>query len=337
MNNSFVLPDQQRGEETRAEPSRPVSRQLCRVDWRHVPPGTTLPSRALRALHAGDAIRANPPAHTDIVFAPRWLSMLALPRKRALVAEFRRQAGPCSLVIRPSCDGRAGSAITLPHGSASRLALICLTTIATRHGSLRIAANDLLSEYLRAVGSGEPKAHARNLRRQVTALASCDFNIGAFDREISGKLIRSEPTLSALNGTSRESHRPHWIELAPGFFTEGSGLALDRRAVAALRGSPFALDVYLWVSQHMNRIEVGPKFFNWDYLLREFADCYTAKDAKKDFKKAFLVALRDVLTVYPRARVFVYPHKLMLLPSPPPVRARDADAQRSPPPSLTGA
>lgn len=336
MKKSFVLPDQQRGEEARAEPSRPLSRQLCRVDWRHVPPGTTLPSRALRALHAGDAIRANPPCGADIVFAPRWSTMLALPRKRALVAEFRRQAGPCSLVIRPSSDGLASSAAVLPHGSASRLTLICLATIATRRGSSKIEIDDLLAEYLRAVGSGDPKAHARSLRNQVTALTNCDFNISVFDRAIDGKLIQSEPMNSALNGTSKKSFRPRWIELTPGFLTERSGLALDRRAVAALRRSPFALDVYLWLSQHIDRI-AGPKFFNWDYLLREFADCYTAKDAKKDFKKAFLVTLRDVLTVYPRARVFVYPHKLMILPSPPPVRARDADAQRFPPPSPSGA
>ena len=97
------------------------------------------------------------------------------------------------------------------------------------------------------------------------------------------------------------------------------------------------MDVYLWMSQHIDRIQGGCKFFNWDYLLREFGGCYSGKDAKKDFKKAFLVALRDVLTVYPRARVFVYPNKLMLLPSPPPARARDADAQRSPLPRPAGA
>jgi hypothetical protein len=338
VKNSLVLPDPQLGEETHAERSRSGSRPLCRADWWHVPPGTTLPSRALRALHAGDAIRANPPGGADIVFAPRWLTMLALPRKRAAPAtEFRRQAGPCSLVIRPSSDGRASSAAAPPYGSASRLTLICLATIATRRGSSKIATDDLLAEYLRAVGSGDPKEHARSLRKQVTALANCDFNISVFDRAIDGKLIHPEPTISALNGTSRESFRPQWIELTRGFFTEKSGLALDRRAVAALRASPFALDMYLWMSQHMDRMDGGPKFFNWDYLLREFGDCYTAKDAKKDFKKAFLVTLRDVLTVYPRARVFVYPHKLMLLPSPLPVRARDADAQRNPPPSPTGA
>lgn len=333
MKKNSVLPGELHSEETLAKPSQPGLRPRCRMDWRHVLPGTTLPSRASRALQAGDEIRAKPPVDADIVFAPRWATMLALPRKRALVAEFQRQAGPCSLVIRPSPDGRASSTAALPYGSASRLTLICLATIATRSGSSKIATDDLLDEYLRAVGVGDQKAHARNLRKQVTALASCDFNIGVFGRDIYGKLIHCEPTLSALNGTSRESHRPQWIELAPGFFTERSGLALDRRAVAALRRSPFALDVYLWMSQHMDRIEGGPKFFNWDYLLREFADCYTAKDAKKDFKKAFLVALTDVLTVYPRARVFVYPNKLMLLPSPPPVRARDADAQRSPPAS----
>lgn len=180
-------------------------------------------------------------------------------------------------------------------------------------------------------------AHSRSLRKQVTALANCDFNISVFDRQIDGKLIHLGPTTSASDGTSRKSFRPQWIELAPGFFTERSGLALDRRAVAALRGSPFSLDVYLWMSQHMDRTEGKPKFFNWDYLLQEFGDCYTAKDAKKDFRKAFLVAVRDVLTVYPRARVFIYPHKLMLLPSPPPVRARDADAERSQPPGPTGA
>jgi hypothetical protein len=38
-------------------------------------------------------------------------------------------------------------------------------------------------------------------------------------------------------------------------------------------------------------------------LQEQFAQEYVGKDPDKDFKKKFLPALRDVLTVYPQAKV----------------------------------
>ncbi|WP_229297042.1 hypothetical protein [Herbaspirillum sp. CAH-3] len=46
---------------------------------------------------------------------------------------------------------------------------------------------------------------------------------------------------------------------------------------------------------------------------------YQGKEADKDFKKKFLIALRAVLAVYPQAKVKQVTGGLMLMASPPPI------------------
>jgi hypothetical protein len=54
-------------------------------------------------------------------------------------------------------------------------------------------------------------------------------------------------------------------------------------------------------------------------LRGQFGQEYQGKEADKDFKKKFLIALRAVLAVYPQAKVKQVTGGLMLMASPPPI------------------
>ena len=88
-----------------------------------------------------------------------------------------------------------------------------------------------------------------------------------------------------------------------------------------LSGSALALDMYFWLAHRLHRLE-KPVMVHWRNLRQQFGQEYTGADGDKNFRRKALVALRDALAVYPRARVDLVTGGLRLLPSPPPVLPR---------------
>ena len=92
-----------------------------------------------------------------------------------------------------------------------------------------------------------------------------------------------------------------------------------RRPLHALKGSALALDVYAWLAHRLHRIEGRPVILHWKSLREQFAQEYQGKNPDKDFKDAFLPQLKNVLAVYPKAKVKQVTGGLMLMRSPPPI------------------
>lgn len=319
LTSSLPSPDTREG--AASPPGNSGTRSNRRIDWWNKRPDEQLSRRAARALEAGEAIRATPHAESNIVFVPRWSTMLALPRTKVEASVFQRQAGPCSLVVGTGHDAPAQACTAMPHGANARLILLALTTAAKRQGALTLTVDDLLREYLHISGRLDSAALRRSLQKQLDHFASCDFSVAVFEHRAAGKLIEIRPKTGMQTGSRERLFHTELIALTPGFFVETAVVSLDRRAVTALRDSPFSLDVYMWLVERISRVHGAPKHLGWNYLFSEFAACYSGRQAMKRFKKAFLEALRDVLTVYPQARVFAFPESLMLLPSPPLARA----------------
>ena len=102
------------------------------------------------------------------------------------------------------------------------------------------------------------------------------------------------------------------------------GVPLDKRALVALKGSAFALDVYTWLAHRLHRIEGRPVALHWKPLRKQFAKESQSKNADRDFKKAFLPALRQALAVYPEAKVKVVKGGLLLMASSPSIPYKGA-------------
>jgi len=92
---------------------------------------------------------------------------------------------------------------------------------------------------------------------------------------------------------------------------------LDSRALAALKHSALALDIYTWLAHRLCRInKIEGVKVSWGNLKEQFGQEY---GSSRDFKKEFRQALLQVHAVYPDARIEDFPGGLTLLASPPPI------------------
>ena len=110
--------------------------------------------------------------------------------------------------------------------------------------------------------------------------------------------------------------RPLWnsvVVLSPEFYDELVAHAgpIDLRALKALKGSPLALDIYSWLTYRMSYLR-KPCLIPWEALQTQFGADY---GRPRDFKRKFLAQLREVLRVYPAARLNQRPAGLALWPS----------------------
>ena len=63
-------------------------------------------------------------------------------------------------------------------------------------------------------------------------------------------------------------------------------------------------------------------FMRWSMLREQFGHEYQGPDADKNFKKTFLLALKDVMQAYPAAKIKKIRGGLQFDASPPPIAPR---------------
>lgn len=94
-------------------------------------------------------------------------------------------------------------------------------------------------------------------------------------------------------------------------------MPVDLRVLKALRG-PMALDLYCWLTYRNSYLGKSTRV-PWPALAAQFGADY---GNQKDFERRFLRALRQVLILYPAARVEQVRGGIRLKPAPSHVRGR---------------
>ena len=117
--------------------------------------------------------------------------------------------------------------------------------------------------------------------------------------------------------------RPVWrsqVVLSQAFFEEitRSAVPVDLKAILQLKGSPFAFDLYVWLTYRMSYLR-RPTVVPWEGLQGQFGADYARP---RDFRRKALAHLAEILRVYPTARIGKKDNGLILYPSPPHVRRR---------------
>lgn len=112
------------------------------------------------------------------------------------------------------------------------------------------------------------------------------------------------------------------VRLSDNFFKEcvSNPVPIDLRAYKTLRRQPLAMDVYTWLTYRMSYTHRRTRPIRWEALMGQFGTGFNTADmgqAVRDFRKAFLRALKLVLAVYPQASVELNENGLVLLPSRP--------------------
>ena len=288
--------------------------------------GPTTP-RELKLIEASAIIAGERPSGEDLAFTHAVLCQVGLPRSKVDGELFLRKSGSAWVSVQAGMldEGNGPVLQPIPYGAMPRLALAWVSTYAKRHGTREVPIGESASEFLALLGqqaaTGGTRGSYTTLRKQMHALAVCRLQLGYRGRTYNGQPVEQFDAWLNSKETKQKALWPGVMLLSESYFKElkENGVPLDNRALQALKGSALALDIYTWLAHRLHRINGGHLELHWKSLREQFAQEYQGKDADKDFKKRFLPALRDAMTVYPQAQVKQVTGGLMLLSSPPPV------------------
>lgn len=288
-------------------------------------PRSDLRPTDLKLIAAGAAIMESPPDRAD--FLHTVMCQVGLPRRRTDARTFERHSGHISILMEAGklFDGRDFVEQPLPYGTTPRLVMVHVSSEAIRTQQRQVEIGDSIRQFLTTLGmqtSGGARGGYTILRRQMEALAACRLTLGLFAEgrvvTLDAKPIKRFEAWLQHDGSQRTLW-PGMLELSEDFFNTLAehAVPLDYRALAALKHSSLALDIYTWLAHRLCRVNTaaGVKL-SWENLRDQFGQEY---GTSKDFKKEFRHALHQVAVVYPDARIEEVIGGLMLYPSRPPL------------------
>lgn len=287
---------------------------------------------AEKLINASVAISMDAPSGDERMFCHSIMSQIGLPRTQVQGREFHHSFGAAWLSIQAGLldEGTGPVLQPVPYGATARLALTCISTLARRHRSREVDVGRHASTILSMLGYDLQGHRYRMLRRQMHALAACRLQLGFQGRTINSLPIHQFDAWQPrwLAGASRW---PGLLVLSTEFYADliEHSVPLDGRALATLKGSALALDIYTWLAYRLYQIQGKPVEITWSALMRQFAHDPRGAHAAETFRKGFLQALHKVLMVYPKAKVTRYPGGLELHASPPPVAPKAFEASPS--------
>lgn len=240
-------------------------------------------------------------------YMARALVQATLPHKNpGQINVWERSNGSFSMFIQPGYkkdkDKKACS-IGLPYGTKPRLVMAFISSEAVRTKNREVVLGRSLSEFMRQLNllpTGGRWGSILMLKEQMKRLFSStiSFQYNGQSAEISGGFrIASRTVLfwdqKAPNQTALWEST---VTLTQEFYDEiiDHPIPLDMRALAALKGSSLALDIYCWLTYRMSYLK-NPTVVPWEVLAMQFgADYFEIRD----FKKNFLAQLRKVFVIY---------------------------------------
>ena len=280
-----------------------------------------------RVISAAENIAMDPhPERIDFLHAV--LCQVGMPRKYTEGRIFERNNGAVSMMLEAGRLYRRGHWINmpLPYGTRPRLVMVYISSEAIRTKSRTIEIGESVYEFLKRLGidpTGGPRGGYAMFKKQMEALAACRINLGMSlpDRDIT---INTQP-INRFEAwlVNHGPERPLWpgvLDLSQEFFDTltAHAVPLDHRALAALKHSSLALDIYTWLAHRLCRIKkVNGIMLSWNNLKEQFGQEY--KD-NRNFKKEFRDTLRQVHAVYPEAKLEQTSGGFILKPSAPPIQ-----------------
>jgi hypothetical protein len=212
----------------------------------------------------------------------------------------------------------------LPYGAKPRLILAYLNTQAIRQQQPVINVEATLYAFIRKLGLDTGGRTMGMVKEQLARLAAADMRLGlstGTDSATTRKgTIVAEFNLWLERNEKQRIMWPRTVTLDERYFRSlvEHAVPLDDRALASLSHSAMAIDCYAWLAQRLHRIGADA-FIPWAALYNQFGEGFRRI---RDFRRKFLMALKQVREVYPNARLSHDHRGLTLSNSPPPVAKR---------------
>ena len=276
----------------------------------------------------------------DIGFMPKALVQTSLPYTRLVDANGR----PITHYVRSSKNvtmtlSSADLSVGLPFGSAARLILSRLTTLAVANRTSVIelgpSVSSLVKSFGKIVGGGKRGA-CTAFRLALTALSSTSIYfkwhghyVSAANELFSGQQTMLFPIVEKVSLWTKGAGRPDgeddslpegFVELSPYLYHEinNGPVPFTFSKLASLAKSPMRMDIYLWATYKASYLR-KPVLISWEALKNQFGHTYARM---RDFRVAFVRNLKAVCDVYPALKVEAEENGLRMHPSPPDVERR---------------
>ena len=267
---------------------------------------------------------------TDLAFLHSVLAQCGLPYRDPRTRDYIRENGKASLVVSAGhlFDPVRKKLVLqgVPYGAKPRLLLIHLCTEAVRTQSPRIQVSDSMSGFMRDLGlkvTGGREGTIARFKEQLNRLAASRIQLmmALDDRAV---VVNPAPFIKQFDVWFPEDPRqrvlwPSEVTLSSEFFEtlRTHALPIDPRGIRALQHSARALDVYTWLTARLPRVRKrGGDFVSWRALQTQFGPDIADH---RNFLRHMQIAIRQALSVYPRARVEQRHGGLLLRRSPPPI------------------
>lgn len=242
-------------------------------------------------------------------YMARALIQATMPHKNpGLVDVWGRRNGNFSMLMQPgyTIDKNNNACnIGLPYGTKPRLVMAFISSEAVRTRSQEIVLGSSLSEFMQRLDLtptggrwGSIPMLKEQMKRLFSAIVSFQYDDKTEAVEVSGgfkiasRVILFWDTKSPNQSTLWEST----VTLTKEFYDEiiEHPVPVDMRALAALKSSSLALDIYCWLTYRMSYLKRSVEI-PWELLAMQFGSEYTEI---RDFKKNFLKQLRKVSVIY---------------------------------------
>lgn len=256
-------------------------------------------------------------------------------------AAWIRRNGPHVMVIQPGMTERDGKVVSLgyPFGVYPRLILAWVCTQAVLTGDDVLWLGPSMASFMRSLGlkaspSGGRTGSITRVREQAKRLFEASISMrwegdDKVDRGAKLHIARlwnmdwtdipeTAGQVSLFPAEREEKHAGSFIQLDSVFAERmrESAVPLLMEAMLALRRSPFAMDVYFWLTWRMFSLR-HPVTVSWEALKLQFGSAYAStKQGNFEFRKDFKKHLVSVKGVFPQARVDVADAGVVLYPSP---------------------
>ncbi|MCT7325025.1 replication protein RepA [Ralstonia mojiangensis] len=243
-------------------------------------------------------------------YMARTLAQVTLPhRDQGPELYYQRTNGRVTLAV------RGHKACGLPFGTIPRLVLAWITTEAVRTQSPILELGRSAAEFSRKLSLHYNGRDLARLKRQCLALARSVISIDSVDQQ---GLAFDDIKISARGLVFWNNNEPErkaiWestLTLSHDFYVAAtsSPVPIDLRAYSALKKSPFAMDIYTWLTYRMFLLRHSGRakaLIPWSSLRLQFGGNYAhTAQGLRDFKKAFNLRLQEVLLFYPAAESHV--------------------------------
>ncbi len=241
-----------------------------------------------------------------------------------------RRNGAYQLVIRPGILPLRDRIVSIgvPYGTKARLIMIYFQTEAVRSRSQVVDLGPTMASWLKRMGlgtSGGPRGSYAPVREQALRIARCEFTMRfehsctearlTDQRIVDGMhLWRDDSSETELFRSGREWARH--VRLSDAFFEHlmDHAVPLSEEAIARLKHSSLALDLYVWLTYRLHALR-KETLVPW-YALGEH---FGSESGHRQLAFRLKEVLKDVVAVYPEANVEAVQRGLILRPSKPSV------------------